>query len=478
MARAKENPDAGRRNFMRTGMASAILLGAGVWPADAVRSKEKAKPTEGSARNVIFLVSDGMSSGTLAMADILLRRREGRPSHWISLYERNDLRRGLMDMASLDSIVTDSSAASSSWGCGYRVNNNSVNIGPGGEQYTPVLKAFRDAGKGTGLVTTTTITHATPAGFGANVPQRGMEQQIAEQYLERRYDVLLGGGTRFFDGARRTDGRNLFADFRNAGYRVVGRKTELYDLPNNADPVLGTFASGHLPFALDHINTPEYRESIPTLAEMTQIALNRLSRNGNGFIVQVEGGRVDHAAHGNDVGGLIYDQIAFDDAVGVAVEFAEHNPDTLVIVTTDHGNANPGVNSPNANRNFDRIQEFTHTNSWIMSGVDESSTVSAIQARVEEATSLKIRKEEAHVLLKSVLELYTPPYRLMSQPSAVLGQILANYTSVNWIGSTHTSDYVELAAFGPGSEAVRPFVKNTEMFAAMTHAAGVPVSRG
>lgn len=474
----RKKADITRRTFLRTGAASAVFLGSGIWTTGSLRSETAAEKIRGEARNVIFLVSDGMSSGTLTLADLMLRRRDGRRSHWMKLYDRAGIRRGLMDMASLDSVVPDSAAAASSWGCGYRINNRAMNWGPDGEQYTPVLKYFRDAGKSTGLVTTTRITHATPAGFAANVPQRGMEDTIAEQYLERKYDVLLGGGSRHFHKNRRGDNRDLIDEFKNAGYHVVRNKSGLFGLPNDTRGVLGTFFDGHVPYTLDHIHNAEYRENIPTLAEMTQIALNRLSKNRNGFIIQIEGGRVDHAAHGNDIGGLIYDQIAFDDAIGVAVEFAEEHPDTLVIVTTDHGNANPGLNARgpgyrDSNVHFDRIQQFKHTNSWILGGLNRESGTGTIRERIGEATGLGIQAEEAILLLKALNETYEAPYTMMRRPGAVLGQIMANYTSVSWIGTVHTADYVELAAFGPGSESIGAFTKNTQLFNVMTEAAGV-----
>ncbi len=480
MAENNRQTDIARRTFLRTGAASAALLGSGVWTTDALRASAVAKRAMGDARNVIFLVSDGMSSGTLTLADLMVSRRDGRSSHWMKLYEREDICRGLMDMASRNSVVTGSAAASSSWGCGHRVNNGRVNWGENDEEYTPILKYFRDAGKGTGLVTTTTITHATPAGFGANVPQRGMQETIAEQYLERRYDVLLGGGNLFYHKDLRSDGHDLYTDYKNADYHVVRKKGDLFNVPADDKRMLGVFYDGHVPYTLDHINTKEYRENIPTLAEMTQIALNRLSRNRNGFIMQIEGGRVDHAAHSNDVGGLIFDQIAFDDAIGVVVEFAEENPDTLVIVTTDHGNANPGLNGQgsgynDSNVHFDRIQEFKHTNNWVLAGLSEESTINQIRERIEEATGIHITGKQAVALQDSYRGVYEAVYSMMNRPSQVLGQIMANYTSVNWVGSAHTADYVELAAFGPGSEAIGAFTKNTELFDVMTEAAGVEV---
>lgn len=457
-----------RRDFLKTGALSTLFLGAGA----AVNGCSPVQ-AQGSARNVIFMVSDGMSSGTLTMADVMLRRRDNRPSNWIRNYEEARLRRSLMDMASANRIVTDSSAASSSWGCGHRINNGAVNIGVNGERHTPVLPIFRDAGKSTGLVTTAEITHATPAGFAANVESRSEGEEIASQYLEREVDLLLGGGNRHFDASMRSDGRDLYAEFESQGYHVARHKDDLQVQAARDGKLVGTFSNGHLPYTLDHVNTPELEQSVPTLAELTELAIGNLSQNQNGFILQVEGGRIDHAAHSNDIGGLIFDQIAFDDAIGVVLDFAMNRDDTLVIITTDHGNANPGFNS-SPDRNFDQIADFTHTNDWIRRELNENSSISQIRERIEAATGLEVSRDEAQAYLDSVRGTYTTIYNRMTSPSAVMGQILANHTDTNFIGGSHTADYVELASYGPGSEALGGFVRNTDLFTLMLQAAGIP----
>lgn len=276
-----------------------------------------------------------------------------------------------------------------------------------------------------------------------------------------------------FDRNSREDKRDLFADFAARDYHIVSKKSALFNLPNDSRRVLGTFYDSHLPHTLDSENTPEYRTHIPTLAEMTQIALNRLSKNNNGFIVQIEGGRVDYAAHQNDVGGLIFDQIAFDDAIGVVIEFAENNPETLVLITSDHGTGNPGFNASHQNY-FDRIQKFRHTNKWILEALNGKSTISQIRERIEYALQIGITDREAEMLQISLSGNYEEAlYRKMSVPHSVLGQILANYISVGWAGRDHTADYVELTAFGPGSELINPFMKNTDLFWLMVDTADV-----
>lgn len=468
-----------RRDFLKTGALSSLFAGPAILNGCG-SSKRATNRNGGSAKNIIFMVSDGMSTGTLTAADHMLKRQFDRESKWMQLYRENRATRSLMDMASRDSIVTGSGSAASSWGCGNRINNGMINMTPDEEPIKPILPICRDAGRATGLVTTTEVTHATPAGFSANVTERWNQEEIAKQYVESDFDLILGGGTQHFDSESREDGKDLFAEMESKGYRLIRHKDELQNFRGSSDRVLGTFNEGHLPFTTDHLNMDEYKNKIPTLSEMTEVALERLSGSEEGFILQVEGGRVDHGAHGNDISALIYDQIAFDDAIAKVVELAEDRDDTLVIITTDHGNANPGLNGigsgyNDSNHKFDRIQKFRRTNTWLLSELDADSSTKDIKDKIYFATDIEIKEKEAELLSKSFDEEYEAVYRVRSAPRAVLAETLANYVAVNWVGTMHTADYVELASFGPGSEYLkeRAFVKNTELFDLMVNTANV-----
>ncbi|TVQ74327.1 MAG: alkaline phosphatase [Balneolaceae bacterium] len=456
-----------RRDFIKTGALGSLLIGTGIFAGAACTSVKQ----RGKAKNVIFLVSDGMSVGALTMADHVLRRRDGKPSNWIRLLEEGKVRQANMDMASANALVTDSAAASCSWGCGHRVNNGSVNIGVNGETHKPILPIFGDAGRSTGLVTTAEITHATPAGFAANVESRNMAEKIAEQYLDRRLDVLMGGGDRRYNPEKRSDNKDLYAEYRAGGYHVVTSKQEIGSRLPDA-PFLGVFDHGHVPYTIDHLHTPELMESVPTLAEMTELAIQKLSSNPNGFILQVEGARVDHAAHSNDPAGLIYDQIAFDNAIQTALDFTENRDDTLVIITTDHGNSNPGLSS-GSNSNFDKINHFKHSSEWVRRQLNESSSVSRIKEVMEEATRLQLADLEATAMRDVLRGVYTHVASRRSGMASVYGEILSNHTNITWASTSHTSDYVELASYGPGSEALEGYVKNTDLFRVMVEAAGI-----
>ncbi len=474
-----------RLEFLKAGALSTAALGTGALGRTFQKADTK-KSSFGDAKNVIFLVVDGMSAGTLALADLVKQRQYGEKTNWIKLYESDrEYHRGLMDMASLNSVVTGSASAASSWGSGHRINNGAVNMGPNGEVYKTICEIFRDAGKATGLVTTTRITHATPSGFGINMPARGMEDEIAEQYSERNYDLLMGGGERFFSPEERSDGKDIYQVFEQNGYTVVKNKTELSRATRNSK-LLGIFSKEHLPYSVDYNTLSSIQESVPTLAEMTNTALDRLSRNDNGFILQVEGGRVDHAAHGNDPAGLIYDQIAFDDAIKEVMDFTDGRDDTLVILTTDHGNANPGLSGLGSGYGdspgmLDTVQNYRHSFEWMYGELGyhwsddslEGVTVKQLMDLVEYAMNTKITREEGIMLKRSFQGEFRSPFRNRQQPAGVLSGVLANYNGINFISTSHTADYVEIAAWGPGSDRIPTFVRNTALFDLMVDMADV-----
>ncbi len=473
-----------RRDFLKTGALSTLALGGGLLgKQQSPATKFKSAP--GDAKNVIFLVVDGMSSGTMALADLVKQQKYGDKTNWIKLYESDrEYHRGLMDMASLDSVVTDSAAAASSWGSGHRINNGGVNWGPNGEQYKPICEIFRDAGKATGLVTTTRITHATPSGFGINMPQRGMEDEIAKQYAEREYDVLMGGGNRHFDAGSRDDGEDLYAAFTEKGYTVARTTAELNRAGRNSK-LLGIFSDSHVPYTVDRNTLAGLQETLPTLADMTTSALERLDRNENGFILQVEGGRVDHAAHGNDPSGLIYDQIAFDDMVGEVMKFTEGRDDTLVILTTDHGNANPGLSGLGSGyrespQMLETIHDYRHSFEWMYNEFRSRRTaqsrvpmVNDIKEVIEYATRTQITTDEAVMIKRAFQGTFEAPFSNREGTGAVMAGVLANYNGIYFIGTNHTADYVELSAWGPGSDRIPTFVRNTDLFDLMVEMAGV-----
>lgn len=462
-----------RRDFFKNGILTTIGLGAlSSFPALA----NSRKVNLGQAKNIIFLVSDGMSSGTLNMADILLRNKEGRPSNWIDLYEKNIVKRALMDTASANSFITDSAAAGSAWGGGMRVKNGALNIGPNGERPVPILQKFKSLGKSVGCVTTVQITHATPASFCVNNSSRNAMPEIAEDYLKLKFDVMMGGGTEFFSTEGRQDKRNLFEEYRQAGFSIAQNKTEMMQV-DGSKPIMGVFSKDGLPYAIDRENNEKLKNEIPSLAEMTKKAIEVLSKNQKGFVMQVEAGKVDWAAHSNDAAALLYDQVDFDEAVKVAMDFAMKDKETLVIITTDHGNSNPGLfNSNQTNKNFERLFETTATNEWILNQITPSFSSSQVIELINVHQKMTLKPEQAEAILKSYKLDSDGLYNPGKLPLLSLSTMQSSHTGIQWAGTNHSGDYVELAMFGPGSENLGGFVKNFELHNFMLQACGVEKS--
>ncbi|MDY6984923.1 MAG: alkaline phosphatase [Candidatus Thermoplasmatota archaeon] len=272
-------------------------------------------------KNVIFMIGDGMGVNHIT----LTRTVDGELNMDKFPYG------GIVTTHSMNSLITDSAAAGTALATGYKTNNGIISQTPDGKKLKTSLETAKEAGKSTGLVTTTRITHATPAVFATHIDDRDKENEIAEQLLMAGVDVLLGGGLRHFLPAgegKREDSLNLVSEFINAGYTFVDDREGLFAAESS--PLLGLFTMSHMSYELDR------EEEEPSVAEMTEKAIELLSRNEEGFFLMVEGGRIDHAAHANDAASVVADTIAFDDAVGKALDFAREDGETLVVVTADH----------------------------------------------------------------------------------------------------------------------------------------------
>lgn len=472
----------GRREFL--GATGALALaGGGLEALHAAQQNPGTRP-----RNIIWMVADGMSPSVLPLSEHFSRLVRGKGLLWQTLIERPEARRGWMDEASLDSLVTDSSSSSSCWGSGARIFNGWVNVLPDGTALTPIAQIAREKRKRVGLVTTATVTHATPAGFAASVKRRDDEHLIAEQYLDS-VDVILGGGLRFFDPAARADKRDLVSAFRQKGYAYAATRGELQELVGSR--MLGLFSASHMPYTLDHRASRNAQAMVPTLAEMTTTALGSLASSANGFLLQVEGGRVDHAAHANDAASMVWDMIAFDEALEVVLRFCEKHPETLVVVTSDHGNANPGLvgmghEYTESTRCFERLARINSSFYAIsprLGGNSEYTMKSAAATadtrptpppdRVQELARLhfgfELAQDEVDLLRKAgsgAKKLNIN--RQFDSLSSLLGQVVSNHTGIGWTGSTHTSDYTLVTALGPGSERFDGFIRNTDVFPHLT----------
>ncbi len=448
-------PATNRRDFLRASLATSALFGAD--RALATAATRSAAGNQGGARNVIFMVSDGMNHGALSLARQFRQMQDGTETHWTRLYREQPVVRSLVETFSADSCVTDSAAAASAWGGGTRVNNGTLNFRADGTAVRTLHEKLRDAGRKTGLVTTATITHATPAGFAVNMGSRGDEAEIAAQYLDREVDLLLGGGRKFYSA-------ELKDKYAKAGYTIAESRDALLAAPDAGRCLLGLFSDSHLPYTIDQSHIAELAASVPTLAEMTKVALGRLSGHPEGFFLLVEGARIDHAGHANDAAASIHDQLAFDEAIGTALDFAGSHSDTLVIITTDHGCGGiqmngvsgakgqpigPGIYNA-SNTSFERIQGFNRSVEWM-----KQNGVSGLSGKpLADALAQYTGMQAAAAALQTAQGL-----------KEAYADVVQAHTGIGWTSANHTGELVEFCAIGPGSREFTPLLRNEEVHA-------------
>lgn len=475
-----------RRDFLKLTASGVALASMGTMPA-ILRAEEAAKAIPpagktGTPKNIIFMVADGMAMGMPSLAEPFSRIVRNQGSTLADLLRQPEVSIGLTETRSLSSMVTDSSAASSAWGSGSRIVNAQVNILPDGTKLTPLAHLVKDSGRRVGLVTTTRITHATPAGFATVQERRDNEHLIAPQYLDV-VDVLMGGGLKHFDPAKRKDKHDLVADFAAKGYTIWKDKAPALAAKDVPLKVLGLFADDHVPYTIDHINSDDLKAKVPTLAEMTRVALASLGKSEKGFLLQVEGGRVDHAGHGNDAAAMIWDQLAFDDAVAVALEFQQSHPDTLIIITTDHGTANPGLNGMGAEYKdstecFETLAKGKASYDVIVDAAKAAGKGSQLdpvmmQDIIRSHLEITLTNDEATAVVQSLGGQPTGLNKNLRSFNGVLGAVLGNYNGIAFTGTNHTADDALLVAVGPGRERFAGKHKNVEAFKIMTNFFGI-----
>ncbi len=326
----------------------------------------------GYARNIIFMVPDGMGLSNVTAARIFVNGIAGEP-----LYMEQLDRVGYQRTYSRNQTITDSAPAASAWACGQKFNDGEICFHAEGEANPPtILELAKRTGKATGLVATSTITHATPAAFGAHVQKRACEYEIGRQYImETQPDVILGGGFNKFSaagynaacGVNAGDLTQLAVSY---GYKYVNSRDQMLTAASDArrrqvSKVLGLFSLEGMTPECQRADTPygnpNSADSLkctatpvtttePRLSEMTKVALNILDNDKDGFFLVVEGSQIDWANHANAFEYQLGESLAFDDAVKTVLDWMNEKPwrkhETLLIVVADHDCGGFAVNGP------------------------------------------------------------------------------------------------------------------------------------
>lgn len=336
------------------------------WFVSGAAAAAERGAARGRARNLVLFIGDGMGMTTIAAARILEGQRMGAPGEEHRLVFEDFPHTAFSRTYNTDRQTPDSAGTMTAMATGVKTRMGVLAVGPSaprtdcgaaaGDELVSLLEIAKLAGLSTGIVTTTRITHATPAATYARTPERNWEddvtlgaaaaaagcKDIAVQLVEPRLgqgpDVAFGGGRdRFLPleaGGARGDHRDLTAEWRTrTGGRYIEDAAALGELdPADQLPWLGLFARDHLQFEHDRTRIAP---SEPSLADLTRAAIGRLTRDPEGFVLVVEGGRIDHAHHFGNAHRALTDTIALSDAVRAALEQVDLD-DTLVVVTADH----------------------------------------------------------------------------------------------------------------------------------------------
>ena len=286
---------------------------------------EAKSPKNEKVINIIFMIGDGMGLSHVSMLQL-----EGK--YQPTAFDRAQ-NIALIKTYSVNNRVTDSAAAGTALATGHKTNNSTLGQLPDGTPLESITTKAKNKNYGTGLVVTCHIQHATPAAFYANVESRSDNDGICDDFTKRDYDVMFGGGLRYFKQYYEKRNKDYNKELAALGYSLHTDLSKLGSIPSEGK-VLGLFADGDLPAA-----TSGKRDGY--LANATQKALDILTNNAKknknkGFVLMVEGSKIDGESHSRNPQGILAETRDFAAAVDVAMNYADTHPGTLVVVTADH----------------------------------------------------------------------------------------------------------------------------------------------
>jgi len=428
--------------------------------ASAVNIKTASQPNPG-IKNIIVLIGDGMSEDCVAL------------TRWYNAYNPatggfdTNKTMALDEMASglvrtwwlnngIVGAITDSAPAATAMATGQKTNNKFLGVTDKKAPVASIIEAAKLAGKSTGMISTSQIMHATPAGYSSHYPDRSKEEIIAEQQVYNNIDVVFGAGWNRLAG--RADNENLIAVLKQNGYNYITTGAELAGLTGKT---WGMFASASDSAMRYEMDRKELKPAEPSLAEMTKAALGILSQNENGFFIMVEGSKIDWAAHANDPIGVISDVRAFDDAVKVALDFAKADGHTMVIALTDHGNGGISIGDSGTTGTYDSDP----VSRFIAPLYKAKLTGEGVAAKLNEDRSNIV---EVMATWYGISDLTNDEIKAIKEAplgsmNSVVGPMISKRANIGWTTGGHTGEEVVLYTYLPGDERITGTIDNTDI---------------
>ncbi|WP_417664663.1 alkaline phosphatase [Pseudidiomarina donghaiensis] len=436
-----------------TFIASVTLSGC----ASTTTSEAPAAP----APNIIFMIGDGMgfeyiSAYRYAMSE--LGGGELAPTPFDDL---------LVGAATTypddDTWVTDSAASATALATGVKSYNGAIGIDPHQVPQRTLMELAREHGWVTGAVATVQVNHATPASFFTHHPSRNMYNEIADSYATQvahggwSFDVLLGGGYDYFH----RDDKNWLPELEQQGLQVVTRMDDLAQYTQT--PVMGLFAPKALPFAID--------DKPGRLANMTTHALRLLTEqstaNGKPFALMVEGSMIDWCGHANDIACAVHEMADFAAAVQVVRDYIAEHPNTLLVITADHstGGLTLGQGGEYA-WHSDKVNAISQSIEGMATHLFDMPR-QQWRAYVEEKLAFTLTSKQWKQLGEVKLDKELQGRDRLKPIHQVLVNIVSEHTRTGWTTGGHTAVDVPVMATGPGAEAFKGYIDNTDIAKAL-----------
>jgi len=454
-------------------------------------------------KNVILFIGDGMTIANRTAARVLSKGIvEGKYQGRLAFDDMPST--AMIGTSGSDSLITDSANSMSAYTTGHKTAVNAMGVyvsrandnlsHPRVETITELLK--RKTNMSVGIVSDAELQDATPAAMVAHTRRRADKQYIADQLLASKAEVILGGGSAYFypqsnKGSKRKDENNLVDAFKADGYQVVLTKQQLMSAAENKNTkkLFGVFHPDNMDGSLDRLflkkNTVQQYPNQPDLTEMTQSAIDVLSRNPNGFFLMVEAALIDKFNHPLDWERAAFDTIMLSNAVQVAKDFAKTHPDTLIIVTPDHthsGSISGVVHDDKPGPLREKVGIYADAGYPNYPKADVRGYPSQIDVTKRLAFFYGNYPDHYETLHPKLDGTFVPavkgadgkyvanPKYIQLQEDAIHmgGNLPAHQES-----GVHTADDAVLNAMGPGSEKFKGFMDNTEVFKVMVQTLGL-----
>lgn len=446
-----------------------VAVAAAAFAASVAPAAADAKP-----RNIVLFIGDGMSVPQRMVAEEFSRKAGNGALAMNALPHE-----AMVRTASASSLVTDSAAAATAMACGEKTVNNAVGVDAEGARLESCAEVAKREGLAVGIVTSVTINHATPAGFYAHQPNRSMLYEIGLDLVRSNFDLFLGGGlanaNEMTNNVPENVG-NLYSYAATNGWFVSNGPAGFERAAAASLDARVWWRSGEeaLPYAID----VGQGDDTPRLPELTRVALDRLSRktasSPKGFFLMVEGGRIDWAGHSNDAATNLRELLELDDAVKVALEFRESNPDTLIVIVGDHETGGMSLGFAGTGYAFymerlapqkTSIREFRSRLRDEREKLGDEFTLQYVLATIGDLFGLKESGDESDPMVLTEKELKSLE-RHFEKDDGIddkVRRMMQERAGIGWTSGSHTGLPALATSVGPGSERFTGLMDNIDI---------------